>query len=61
MNNAIKYVTPKNNTMAHSMILNIKTFYVVGIYTFGFHKYCQTVFDFMDIYISPTFKQLLKA
>ena len=61
MNNAISYVVPKNKTISYSMRLNSKISCVVIISIFGFKKYWQTVFNFMELDMSPTFKQLLNA
>ena len=47
MNNAIAYVAPDNNMMAHIMILNSRIYRLAGIYIFVFDKYWQTVFDLM--------------
>ena len=61
MNNVIAYVAPKNKTMAHSMSLNNRISYVVGISIFGFKTYWKQVFDFMEIQITQTFKQFLQS
>ena len=47
--------------MTRIMRLNIRIYCVVGIYIFGFDKYWQTVFAFMDLDMIPTSKQLLQA
>ena len=49
MNNLIAYVAPKNKTMAHSMSLNNRISFVVGIYIFGFKAYFKQVFNLMEI------------
>ena len=61
MNNVILYVAPKNKTMAHSMSLNNRISYVVGISIFGFNTYWKQVFGLMEIQTSSTFKQFLLA
>ena len=61
MNNVIAYVVTKNNNIAHSMSLNNSISCVVGIYIFGFKTYWKQVFNFMDIKITQTSKQLLQA
>ena len=53
INNTITYVVPKNKTMAYSMSLVISIFI--------FKKYWQIIFNFMELNMSPTFKQLLKS
>ena len=45
--------------MEHITSLNSRISCVVGITIFGFDNYWQTLFDFMGINASPTFKQLL--
>ena len=47
--------------MAYSMSLNNRISCVVEISIFGFNKYWHTVFNFMGINVSPTFKQFLRA
>ena len=42
--------------MAHSMNLKNRIFCVVGISIFRFKKYWQTVFNLMELNMSPTFK-----
>ena len=49
MNNAITYVSPKDQTMGHSMRLNDRISCVVGISIFGFKKYWQRVLNLMQI------------
>ena len=61
IDSAIVYVAPKNNTMAHSMSLNSRISFVVGISIFGFNKYCQAVFYLMDIDMIPSFKQIFQS
>ena len=51
----------KNKTMTHSMKLNNTIICVVGISVFGFKKYWQRFFNFMELNMSPTFKQILQA
>ena len=60
MINAITYIAPKNKTMAHSMILNNRISCVLGISIFGFKKYWQTIFNLMDLNMSPTLKTFLQ-
>ena len=61
MKNVIAYVTPRNKTMEHSMILNNSISCVVGISILGFKIYWKQVFNLMEIKTTPTFKQFLKA
>ena len=43
------------------MIQNSRVYCLMRIYIFGFDKYWQTVFAFMDLDMIPTSKQLLQA
>ena len=61
MKNAINYVAPKNKTTVHIMSLNDRISCVVEISIFGFKKYQQRVFDFMELNTSPTFKKFLQS
>ena len=61
LNNAISYVAPKNNATKNIKSLNSRVSCVVGISILEFDKYCQTVFDFMELNISPTFKKFLQS
>ena len=61
MNKAITYVAPKNKTMTHSMSLLNRISYIVAISIFVFKKYWQTVFNFMELNMIPTFKQFLQV
>ena len=47
--------------MAHIMSLNSGTSCVMGIYIFRFKKYWQTVFNLLELNMSPTFKQYLQS
>ena len=47
--------------MVHNMSLNNRISCVVVISIFGFKKYWKTVFNLMELNMSPTFKQLLQA
>ena len=60
MNDSIIYVAPKNNMVEHSMSLNSSVYRDVGIYIFGYKKYCQEMFDLMELNIIPTFKKFLQ-
>ena len=61
MNNVIAYVAPKNKTMAHSMSLNNRISWVVGISIFGLNTYWKRVFALMEIQTTSTFEQFLQA
>ena len=61
MNTAITYVAPKNKTMTHSMSLLNRISYIVAISIFVFKKYWQTVLNFMELNMIPTFKQFLQV
>ena len=61
MNNVIAYVAPKNKTMAHSMSLNNRISFIVGISIFGFKTYWKRVFDLTEIQKTSTFKLLLQG
>ena len=61
MNNVIAYVAFKKKTMAHSMSLNNRISFVVGIYIFGFKTYFKQVFYLMEIQTTSTFEQFLQA
>ena len=60
MNNLIAYVVQQNNNMTHSMSLNNRISYVVGIFIFGFNTLWQRVFNFMEIKTKLIFKQFLQ-
>ena len=45
--------------IAYNMSLNSIIACVVGTFIFDFDKYWQTVFDLMELNISPTFNELL--
>ena len=45
----------------HNMVLNNRISCVVRISIFEFNKYWQTVFNSMELNMSPTFKQFLQA
>ena len=47
--------------VVHSMSLNNRVSFVVGISIFGFNKYWHTVLKFMDINMSPTLKRFFQA
>ena len=51
----------KNKTMEHSMSLKYMIYYVVIISIFGFKKYWEQVFNFIDIKTMPTSKQFLQS
>ena len=55
MNNVIAYVVQKKKMMAHSMSLNNRSSFVVGISIFGFKTYWNQVFNFMEIKKTQTF------
>ena len=61
MDNVISYVAPINKTVAHSMSLNNRISWVVGISIFGFKTHWKKVFDLMDIKKTQTFEQFLQA
>ena len=61
INNAIACIARKNKKMVHSMIRKNRIYYVVGISIFGFNKYWQTVFNLIELNMSPNFKQLLQT
>ena len=61
MENVIAYVVPKNKTMVHSMILNNRVSFVVGISIFWFNKYWKQVFNLMEIQTTQTFKHFLQV
>ena len=58
INNATKYITQKTKSMAHIMSLNNRIYCVVRITIFGFKKYRKIVFDFMEINMIPTSKNI---
>ena len=61
MNNVIAYIAPKNNIIAHSMSLNNRISWVLGISIFGFKTYWKQVFVLMEVQTSSTFEQFLQA
>ena len=60
MNNVIAYILPKK-MMAHIMIHKNRIYCVVGISILWFKKYWHTVFNIMELSMSPTFKHFLQA
>ena len=60
MNNVVACVAPKSKTMVHSMSLNNRISYMVGISIFGFKAYWKWVFNLMEIKTTPAFKILLQ-
>ena len=61
MNNVIAYIAPENKMMAHSMSLNNRISWIVGISIFWFKTYWKQVFDLMEIQKISTFEQFLQA
>ena len=47
--------------MVHSMILNNRVSFVVGISIFGFKKYWKQVLNLMEIQTTQTFKRFLQS
>ena len=56
MNNEILYVSPKNKTMDHRTSLNNRICCVVEISIFRLKKYWHTVYNLMELNVSPTLK-----
>ena len=61
MKNVIEYIAPKNKTMVHSMRLNNRISFVVGMSILGFKTYWKQVFNLMETKTTPTFQHFLKA
>ena len=57
----IAYVEPKNKTMAHSMSLNNRIIFLVGISILVFKIYWKQVFDFMEIQTTSMFEHFLQS
>ena len=51
----------KQDNVTHSMSLNSILFCVCGTSTFRFEKYFQTVFELMELNITPTFKKMVNT
>ena len=61
MKNAIACVSPKSKTVVNITSLNNRISCVAGIPIFGFKKYWQIFFNFLELNTRPTFKQFFQA